>query len=362
MEALEWEILLDGLQSGKCILCLGPDLYSLSGDDRLEHRLAKTLGDHQDELGIRVYDDGWFHYLNQRDEMSTYYLIKRFYENQLPSSADQILAKIAALPFNLILNFSPGHKVKACYEEVRGKGKFSYDKLLKNPGDIADIVHELEADSNKPLVYNMLGDIDYKDSLVMTYDDLFNFMEAIFEHKRMPESIKNWLLKANYFIFLGMPLDKWYFHLFMRLLNQHLNKGRTKRYSASTWFDADSATFSEEQYTMTFVQEGIEHFVDQLTGHWEKRHQEHAQQEQGSVFNRWRELLTTGWAKVIDVIREIKSFVASTPDMSTNITLLEYKWNAVNSKTFETEKAEEARQTEVVLAVLNMINQLEQST
>ena len=198
MEALEWEILLDGLQSGKCILCLGPDIYSLSGDDRLEHRLAKTLRDHQEELGIRVYDDGWFHYLNQRDEMSTYYLIKRFYENQLPDSADPILGKIAALPFNLILNFSPGStNSRPATKGYEAKASITYDKLLKNPGDIADIEHKLEADANKPLVYNMLGDIDYKDSLVMTYDDLFNYMEAIFEHKRMPEEYQELVAESQ---------------------------------------------------------------------------------------------------------------------------------------------------------------------
>ncbi|MCB0635187.1 MAG: alpha-galactosidase, partial [Lewinella sp.] len=131
MVDINWEILLHELKAGKCVLCLGPDIYSLSQEKRLEHQLAQTLRAKAKSLGIRVYDDGWFHYLDDHDELGTWFTIKKFYEAELPDSADSFLGKLTELPFHMIINFSPDYKLRQIYEDA-GRA-FNFASLSKNP-------------------------------------------------------------------------------------------------------------------------------------------------------------------------------------------------------------------------------------
>ena len=79
---IDWEILLYQMEHEQCVLSIGPDIFSRSKEDRLEMKLAKNLRENEQALGIRVYDDGWFHYLENRNEFKTWFVIKRFYENE----------------------------------------------------------------------------------------------------------------------------------------------------------------------------------------------------------------------------------------------------------------------------------------
>ena len=90
----------------------------------------------------------------------------------------------------------------------------------------------------------MLGEIEDKDSLVMSFDDMFGYMEAIFEKKRMPQNVKLKIQQATHFIFLGVPLDKWYFHMFMRVLNMHRDTSKSKRFGATYSVNKTNATFA----------------------------------------------------------------------------------------------------------------------
>jgi hypothetical protein len=356
---INWEILLHELKSGKCVLCLGPDIYSLSEDNRLEHQLAQTLRSKADKLGIRVYDDGWFHYLEEHDEVATWFAIKKFYDENLPATADDFLRKLTGLPFHMIINFSPDYKLRKIYED-EGRA-FNFASLLKNPTGDDEASKEPRGSAERTLIYNMVGEIEEKDSLVMTYDDLFSYMEAIFERKRMPEYVKRMIQQATYFIFLGMPLDKWYFHLFMRLLNQHRNKRKTKRYSASSWFNDDNATFCEEQYTITFVREGIAPFVDQLVSHYKEATGGDGE-DQLSDFDRWRERLKVPDTKVVKkVLQEMKAKAEGDSDVSTELILVESNWSFFENNTFETEKSEMAVRTKIINDILGLINSLESS-
>lgn len=355
---INWEILLHELKSGKCVLCLGPDIYSLSEDQRLEHQLAENLRAKADGLGIRVYDDGWFHYLEEHDEVGTWYTIKKFYETKLPDTADDFLLKLTELPFHMIVNFSPDYKLKQIYEKA-GR-PFNFASLSKNPG-LADTAANPIGSAERTLLFNMLGEINDKDSLVMTYDDLFSYMEAIFDRKRMPEYVKGSIQQATYFIFLGMPLDKWYFHLFMRILNQHLNKRRTKRYSASSWFNDENANFCEEQYTLTFVREGISPFISELLQNYQAATGAEGT-DQMSDYDRWRERLKVpDPAVVAKVMTEMKPHTQSDTERNNNLILLEANWSFFQSNQFETEMAKNAMRSQIINGILSLISELERS-
>ncbi len=353
---INWDILLHELESGKCVLCVGPDVFSTADDVRLEQKLADTLRQNSKALGIRVYDDGWFHYLKERDELATWFSIKQFYETQLPPDSDILFQGIAAMPFHLILNFTPDYRLR---EAFRAAGKpFEFDCLNKTENcKKADF----EPTHAKPLVFNMLGEIKEKESLIMTYDDMFGYMEAIFDKKRLPKNVKDKLEQASHFIFLGMPLDKWYFHLFMRVLNMHKDTTKTKRFAATYSVNGADATFSEEQYTLTFVQENIGTFANLLQTKWAAKHAENTGAATGSTYDRWRDMVRTGEDIAIrQMYREMKPFAETDIDLNNQRIMLEMQWNGYSSTVFETEMSKNAMKTQIVHGILYQIDQIEQ--
>jgi hypothetical protein len=358
--SINWDILLHELDAGKCVLCIGPDVYSRADDDRLERRLADTLRSNSAALGIRVYEDGWFHYLKERDELATWFAVKQFYETQLPAETDDIFRAVAALPFHLILNFSPDYRLR---EAFRAAGKpFEFSCLYKNPElDKSRSREDALPDKAKPLIFNMLGEIEDKDSLVMTYDDLFGYMEAVFEKKRMPQNVKLKIQQATHFIFLGMPLDKWYFHLLMRVLNMHRDTAKTRRFAASYSVNGANATFSEEQYSLTFAQESIGAFIRELHAKWTAAQEQKSGATGMNAFDRWREMVKTGEdVAVRQAFREIKPFADKSGALGNEQILLEMQWNGFTSTAFETEMARNAMKSRVAEGILFLVDQIEQ--
>ena len=353
---INWDILLHELESGKCILCVGPDVYSKAEGVRLEQKLADTLRQKSDALGIRVYDDGWFHYLKERDELATWFSIKQFYETQLPPDSDTLFQGIAALPFHLILNFTPDYRLREAF--VTSGKPFEFDCLNKTENcKKADV----EPTIAKPLLFNMLGEIKEKESLIMTYDDLFGYMEAIFDKKRLPKNVKDKLEQASHFIFLGIPLDKWYFHLFMRVLNMHKDTTKTKRFAATYSANSANATFSEEQYTLTFVQEDIVAFADLLKIKSAAAQAEKTDGKAQGTYERWRDFVKTGEDIAIrQMFREMKPFTEPNNDLNNHRIMLEMQWNGFSSTVFETEMAKNAMKNQIVNGILYLIDQIEQ--
>lgn len=359
---INWEILLHELETGKCVLCVGPDVFSAADDARIEHRLANALRTRAGELGIRVYEDGWFHYLPQRDELATWFSIKQFYETQLPTDLDAIFQTLAQLPFHLVLYFSPDYRMR---EAFRAAGRaFEFDCLYKNPeANHQRLAANYLPDKNKPLVFNMLGEIDDKDSLVMTYDELFGYMEAIFEKKRMPSAVKLKIQQATHFIFLGMPLDKWYFHLFMRVLNMHRDTTKTKRLAATYAVNGANASFCEEQYTLTFVQENIAQFADMLGEKWRAAQQTKTGAAEKSRYERWRDLVASGedvpMRKLFAEIKENLQHLSNAEDLGNQRLLLEMQWNGFVSAIFETVMQQNALKSQIVNGVIYLIGEIE---
>lgn len=250
-ELVDWASLLHSLQNERCILCIGPDILNPPSGERLEEQLANYLRAHEKVLKISVYDDGWFHYQPGANELSPYMKVKTFYD-QPHEWAEEIMGLIAQMPFHFVLNFTPDYKLKAAFEKYapgfvfdsykRGK---PYNPALKVPS------------KEHPLVFNMLGELKEKDSLVMTYKDYYEYIRSVIHAKSMSDDLESNIYDAEYFIFLGMPFDKWYVHLFMHLLHQHM-KGRTPKFSANTFLDEKIGTLCDEQYMMTFVPKDID--------------------------------------------------------------------------------------------------------
>lgn len=253
-EDVNWDVILDSIRGERCVLCVGPGVYTEDGQT-LEQRLTSYLRHHAERLKIRVYDDGWFHYLPGSNVIEPHSRVKAFFRQPFPR-AERIFSLLASIKFHFLVSVIPDYKLS----EAFGDKPHSFDAYRKlKPFDPA-----VERPSAaRPIVYNMMGEIDKRESLVLTYDDFYTFLQSIFEGRSMAPILKTAIAEADNFIFLGMPFDRWHMHLLLRILEQHKNTDRLK-YSPGQLLDEKIRMRCEEEFNITFVPVDIEDFAREL--------------------------------------------------------------------------------------------------
>lgn len=250
------DYLLKSIQANRCILCIGPDFFSQDTGPRQESQLAHFLREKEEALQIRVYDDGWFHAKGE-SEVDAWQRVREFYE-QPNQRGDALLEKIVQIPFHLVLSFTPDYRIRDAFQGAGGHF-FSFNKY--EPLIIAG-----EPTATEPAVINLLGELNNRNSLVLTQSDYYQFLKAIFEKKFLPELIKDQIAKAEYIVFLGMSLDKWYLQLFMQLLKEYDRQKMTpsKKFSTDSFMDGATIQNCEEQFRIFFDINNAETFIHAL--------------------------------------------------------------------------------------------------
>jgi len=255
----DWEDLLYNLELQKCILVLGPDLYTAEGDLPLHRQLAGFLQEQADQLRIRVSDNGWFHLLPSGNWTSPVRQINAFYQQPRPQ-AEAMLHKLVRLRFPVFVSLTPDNKLRQAFEGLPAE----FEVYVRNKPHRENLP---EPTADRPLVYQLLGSLEDRNSLVLTYDDFYDYLRSVFAGNSMSPVLRAAIMDAEYFLFLGMPFDQWYIHLFMRVLNQTKEKERALKVAVP--FDHAHADGCAEQYTIKFVNDHIDSFVDELIGRCE---------------------------------------------------------------------------------------------
>ncbi len=260
MGEYEWGDLLDGIKRQKCLIVIGPEIYTLPGQPSTEKRLAEYLRRQADQLHIRVQDNGWFHLLPGYNEISPLRQVKEFYQ-QPNEQVENILRKLVRIRVPVVLSLNPDDKLRRAFKGY----SVSFENYVRNKPYRED--QNLPA-ADYPVVFNLLGHIEDRNSLVLTYDDFYDYLKSIFTGNSMSPILKDVILKAEQFLFLGIPFDQWYDHLFMRILRQTDENQKVQRFAVplkSGYLDS-----CEGQYVIRFVEKDIAAFLDELIQHCER--------------------------------------------------------------------------------------------
>ncbi len=256
LDDVSWDAIIGSIQQQRCIICIGPGVYT-ENKVSLEAQLIEHLKPHADRLRIRVYEDGWIHYLPGHNVLEPYMKIKEFYKKPFPA-AQRILEKLVQIPFHFYITSTPDQKLREAFQGYTHRFDFYFKNKPYNPDG------ELEIPTSKaPLVYNICGEIDNRESLVLTYDDFYNYLESVISGKSMASKIRESIHDADNFIFIGLPFDQWYMHLFLRIMEQHKNKNQLK-YAPSSYIPEKVQTYCNDQFNITFVPLNEETFVNLL--------------------------------------------------------------------------------------------------
>lgn len=197
------------IEGKKCIVILGPQLIYENGLNQTA-QLAKFLIDKFGEQ-VKYYPDDEMLKMSGKVRLQIEDEIKEFYDQLKPS---EVYRELASIPFPMIINTAPDTTLNKAFQE-KGLG-FDYDYYRKYEAP-KEVLRK-----NRTFIYNIFGDYSDINSMILTFDDLFDYLFSIMGDNEL--NIKSDLRNATSVLFFGFSFDKWYFKLLLRLMQVNENK------------------------------------------------------------------------------------------------------------------------------------------
>ncbi|MEO0727914.1 MAG: AAA family ATPase [Bacteroidota bacterium] len=250
------EYLIRRVQQERAVLILGPHLYLDEAGVTMETRLSEHLSEldsKESGLFTRYYPASNL-YLPYRDNSAEilHWEISRFYRKQ---KAPGILRKLAALPFHLVLNFSPENLLKEVFID---EGFFCTSDYFA-PGRRSSSLAKPTIED--PLIYNVFGSVDDAQSLVYTYDALYNYYRNVFGASTQLNPLRSLLRTTNLVIFLGFPFER----RFMSMVLKHLGVTQPNNQLLAFGYPIQEENrFFWEDYARIRFYENLEYSLDEV--------------------------------------------------------------------------------------------------
>ena len=258
---IDWTDILETLQDEKCALFIGSSAYQFAGDFSMDFALIKWLKENKDyKKWVRLYkSDGFFLFKKNRYKRKIISAMREFYNQSFPET-EQLFSKISQIPFTMIFSLTPDNILARTFD-VNGL-PYQSDFYYRNR-KASD--HVDKPTIQKPLIYNLLGNIEEPESLVLTHGDFFDYLNSVFQGNSMNSEIRHELENAERYIFLGLPYEKWYFQLLLRVLSMHSEKLReVERLALKEFENPQLHELYTEEFKMEFIPSDIPIFIESL--------------------------------------------------------------------------------------------------
>jgi hypothetical protein len=243
----------------RSVLVIGPGIF-LDKD-------GKSLSDHYNKYSQKNTDLVYYYFdhdnLIRPHNAITLGKIQKnfadFYKNEFSKNAKELYQKISRIPFPLIISLNPDTTMMDCYSELGLKPEFDF--YIKGKKSYINELPEID----KPYLFNLLGCYTEHQSLILTPDDLFEYLRNILPGDSLPTSIRTTLRNAENIVFLGVEFDKWYFQLLVKLLTEFDEKFVLLRYAApDISSDTSIKIVCEKNFKITFVGPDVRSYINEL--------------------------------------------------------------------------------------------------
>jgi hypothetical protein len=207
------DVILDNIAEEKCILILGPDIsVDKEYHPNIEPDIIKYINS-MSNLDLEYDADNFIIFKKKSAKTFFFTNLKKYYETNL--RVNKLHELLSLIPFHLYISLSPDLLLKAAFDNYGIETDFKY----YNKSEASQEINKPSI--RRPLIYNLFGSIKETDSLIVTYDDLFNFIFSVIGDKSLPKELRIRINSAKIFLFLGCDFEKWYMKLILRLFNLH---------------------------------------------------------------------------------------------------------------------------------------------
>ena len=262
---IDWDDIIDTLGAEKCVLFLGSSAYSApeegAFDEALRNFIKETGAETHPYLSV-FHDDGFLQFKaqNRRRHLDKVITDMKSFFQEAASENEERFSKIARIPFSIIMTLLPDNILSQVFDQQGFD--YQHGVYVKKRPPAEDFETPSAA---KPLIYNMMGNVEEPESLVLTHGHFFDYMESIIQARSMHPKLKELLRKSEHFIFLGLPYEQWYFQLLLRMLSMHLPEfNEIKRLALKRFEDPRLNILYHKEFKIEFVPDRIDHFLDSL--------------------------------------------------------------------------------------------------
>lgn len=276
--AFDYQGLLRNIQNQKCALVLGPNAcLSADGQTTFASQVADRI--RATRRNITYYPNDDLYYIPSRSDRTiacnVIHDVAREAVQDLnhPGFYQPLYQQLTELPFHLVLSLSPDTFLFHWMQHQGLTPQFAY--LSYAPS--APTAPLAPPTVQQPLIFNLFGETSKAESLVLTQEDVYNYLKAVFDIKKL-EALRTALSSIDFLIFLGFPLDRWYVKLLMLVLEVNSNS-RYVAYATHPKWDAarhqvpynpndpevlQLADFCDKHYKIVFAQENFLDFIRTL--------------------------------------------------------------------------------------------------
>ncbi|TAF64474.1 MAG: hypothetical protein EAZ55_11605 [Cytophagales bacterium] len=246
-------VIANNIKDERCILLLGPHFW-LDKDGKELHTKLADMVKQQADLQIRYDVDDFLVFKSKSDKTFFYSDLKKFYDQHKEPSPWH--TKIAQIPFHAIISGSPDLMLKQAFDATGLRCDFQFYNKKQNSQDLN------KPSKDKPLLYNFFGSIQEEDSLILTSDDLFEFLFSVLSgEQQLPRELRSTLKAGKIFLFLGFNFQQWYLKLILRLFELHRD---TLPFTEESQMTEELKTFYIDNFEMTFIDLTAKECIDEI--------------------------------------------------------------------------------------------------
>jgi len=276
-----WDSLIYAIRHKNCILLLGPQVAIEERDGEpvrcsvvLAKELAASLG--PEKIASWKIDPGNLAQVGQyyvmdkgKGRMDLESKIEHFYlkRKELTTPTHR---KLAELPFALIISSTPDSMF---YQALLENGnKHPHVESYNFRGGTEQ--HVVAAGSEEsPLLFYLCGTIDDPSSVVVSENDLIDFLAAVIsKNPPLPSNILSELQSRNKsLLFLGFGFHNWYLRVLLHVLQLHPKESTSfalEQFApvpAADQFQNEVIFFQESDYKLKICDSKVDEFVEELS-------------------------------------------------------------------------------------------------
>lgn len=259
---IDWDDLIQSIQNRKCVLFLGPGIFTTNDGVGLEkalHHHLRTWDDRNDYIQDFYRRDGFLSLKpSSKSRRKVVSRVREFFQQPFPES-EALFKELAKVRLPLIVSLLPDGLLS---ETFRQNGVTNLPLHYAKHRPSAEELKELPND--RPVIYRFLGHLDeQEEELILTYDDFYEYLDSIGTGESMDIAIREAMQQAEYLLMVGLPYDKWYTQLLLRCMQRHAENSASDRYAAGRRHPRTEA-FYKDFFNVEFVEQDAAAFIHRL--------------------------------------------------------------------------------------------------
>jgi hypothetical protein len=284
LQDLDWDTILDYIESEQAALLIGPEVMHFDGQPMNKAWRGQIWDKFRAKIAYNYEQDGLFLFSNKIAKNDAARFVRKFVNEREPEEA--VYQKIAQIKFPLVVSINPDTYLSDVAHKYGVRHRFSYFKSRSKATDDVE-----EPQKELPLFYNLCGVVNDDESIILDYEDLFRLIASSVSAPGLPPKLQTALDKVRLFLFIGFQFENWHTQLLLRLLCGH---EQTEKYAASRQHvDDETRDFLLHQFQIEFLEKD-QSFLDALHDKCRSR-------------NLLRNLANPASAEEIDIIKLIQT-------------------------------------------------------